>query len=54
MRLANKTALITGGNSGTGLAIARLFVGEGVQIAITGRNQWAKFPSEKGKRAVPL
>src|SRR4051812_40670834 len=38
-KLANKTAVITGGNSGIGLATAKEFIAQGAKVIITGRNQ---------------
>ena len=40
-RLDGKIALITGGNSGIGLASAKAFAAEGARVVITGRDQVA-------------
>jgi NAD(P)-dependent dehydrogenase (short-subunit alcohol dehydrogenase family) len=39
MTLAGKHALVTGGGTGIGLAIARALAADGVQVTITGRRQ---------------
>jgi NAD(P)-dependent dehydrogenase (short-subunit alcohol dehydrogenase family) len=56
MRFTDKTALITGGNSGIGFTVARLIIAEGGRVAITGRDR-AKLDaaaSELGDRALAI
>ena len=54
MNLGNATALITGGSSGIGLAIAKTLVDAGARVAITGRNQSRLVEAAKAIGAHPI
>ncbi|QDW54603.1 SDR family oxidoreductase [Burkholderia sp. KBS0801] len=56
MRLKNKSALITGGTSGIGLATAKLFIAEGARVAVTGRDDsvFEHVKAELGEHALVL
>ena len=47
MNLTNATALITGGSSGIGYAIAKTLVASGARVAITGRHRARLVEAEK-------
>ena len=54
-RLKEKTAVITGGTSGFGFSIAKLFVREGASVVIAGRNREKGVDSvEKIKKATGI
>src|SRR2546427_465611 len=54
MNLRNATALVTGGSSGIGFAIAKVLIDAGARVAVTGRDEKKLYKAAEGLRAVPI
>jgi 3-oxoacyl-[acyl-carrier protein] reductase len=54
MNLKNATALITGGSSGIGFAIAKSLIEAGARVAITGRDEKKLYKAAETLNAVPI
>ena len=54
MNLTNKLAIVTGGNSGIGLATARAFIAQGASVIITGRRKEAVKQVAQEIGAIPF
>ena len=53
-KLQGKTAVITGGSSGIGLAVAQEFISQGATVVITGRNQARLNEVAQSIGAIPI
>jgi 3-oxoacyl-[acyl-carrier protein] reductase len=54
VNLTNATALVTGGSSGIGLAIAEMLTKSGARVAITGRDEKKLAQAAKAVQAHPI
>ena len=54
MKIQNATALVTGGSSGIGLAIAEMLVEAGARVAITGRDERRLREAAQRLKAHPI
>ena len=53
-RLKNRSAIITGGATGMGVAMARLFAGEGARVAILDINEDAGVDAKAQLRSISM
>ena len=54
MNLQNATALVTGGSSGIGYSLAKVLIGSGARVAITGRDEKKLYKAAESLNAVAI